>query len=124
MRLSLSIAFFLVLNAGCQEGSRLPSPDKENAAMGSERRDPMRDAAKRFQTFIGERRACAKDSDCIHLNLGCPFGCNVPINRRFAAEAQAESERLEKTFEEGTYCEYECMLVLGVRCIERQCITH
>lgn len=72
---------------------------------------------------IDEANFCDKDSDCLLLSLGCPFGCYKLVNRN--SDHSLITEAIKKYNFDCTRCVYDCdrdPTVEEIKCEKNKCI--
>jgi len=79
---------------------------------------------KLINSKIYQSNYCKSDADCRFVQLGCPFGCNTPINRSKVVAIRSEIEKHHEAFTSCSLCAYDCVLVEGVRCEKNRCSTY
>lgn len=75
-------------------------------------------------SMIHQSNYCESDADCRVVQLGCPFGCNTPINRSKVATIRFEIKKHHEAFSSSGLCDYDCVLVEGVKCEQNECSTY
>ena len=75
------------------------------------------------EQLLNQYAYCEKDEECTSFYAKCPFGCGRGINMQFLDTAQ----NLIKNFRQhqleinGIMCEYDCIEVQKVSCINNTC---
>lgn len=60
---------------------------------------------KEIDTAIKESQSCIEDAECSSQFLGCPFGCETPINTAKLSELRT---RISEYYRQCPECEYKC----------------
>ncbi|MFC1697976.1 hypothetical protein ACFL1H_06560 [Nanoarchaeota archaeon] len=70
---------------------------------------------------IDASKSCNLDSECVELNLGCPFGCTGPVvNKIYENQIRNMASNIQP-------CDYRCINMLEpnqineIGCIEHSC---
>jgi hypothetical protein len=68
------------------------------------------DVKEEFDEFLSTRNRCTSVDDCVLVSPGCPIGCQVGVNKAYAAEVKAKAEELVEDYESGGQsCAYDCI---------------
>lgn len=73
-----------------------------------------------IRAMIAEKNYCEVDSDCSEVRHVCPFGCDVPLNKK---EVSSVQKAIMDHYQAGKTCVYECKSPAAIKCRDKKCVV-
>ena len=75
---------------------------------------------KEIRDFINKSKSCNTSSECIIIDLGCPFGCGTALNKNHVQLVVKETNKYHA--KSCNACKYKCKPVIEAECVNNKCI--